>query len=170
MRTREKFLKALAVTGNVTESCEIAGIKHNYVYEMRKRDPEFAILWDAAKETSTDVLETEARRRAMGFMVEETVEKVDPEGNVTHTTTKKPKYSEGLLKVLLKGHRPSVFDRSNFRVHDGRGDRGHMANMTDRELIAEIKVITKYIEDQRAIEKPLDEDGFIEGEIEEAKE
>src|SRR5215469_15768 len=62
---RERFLKSLADTGNVTAAVAVAGTSRTRVYELRKTDPAFAAAWEEAEEIAADALEAEARRRAV---------------------------------------------------------------------------------------------------------
>ena len=62
---RKKFLRALAKTGNVTRSCRAAGISKMHAYRVFHKSPRFAAAWESALESSIDVLEAEARRRAL---------------------------------------------------------------------------------------------------------
>lgn len=63
-------------------------------YHSRVRSEEFALQWEEALQDAIDVLESEARRRALG-------------------------QSDTLLIFLLKSHRPEVY-RENYHVtHTG---------------------------------------------------
>src|SRR4051812_1251527 len=59
------FLAAFRDTGNVRRACEAAGKSRTVVYEHRKADPGFAAAFDEAREDAADLLEGEARRRAV---------------------------------------------------------------------------------------------------------
>ena len=90
------------------------------VYAWRDRDETFADAWDVATDAAADVLETEARRRA----VDGVETKVYFEGEEVGT---KVYYSDRLLEFLLKGRRPEVFgDRLNIgptsSVRQGEAD------------------------------------------------
>ena len=47
---RKVFLKNLAETGNVSNSCYVAGISRPGAYQARKNDDAFAEAWDVAEE------------------------------------------------------------------------------------------------------------------------
>ena len=99
-KKREIFLDVLAGGGSVTLASATAGIGRQRVYEWRQDDANFATEWDVAIEAGTDVLEDEARRRA----VEGVEEPVFFQGNtVGHVR----RYSDTLLIFLLKGRRPT---------------------------------------------------------------
>src|SRR5262249_3476080 len=97
----------------------MASTSRTRVYELRKVDPAFAALWDEAEETATDALEAEARRRAidgvelpvisMGKILK------DADGNVVTIR----RYSDQLLTLLLKGHRPQRFRDRAVIEHTG---------------------------------------------------
>jgi hypothetical protein len=83
--------------------------RRNTPYEIRQKDPEFAALWEEALQVATDVLEHEARERAMGW--DEPV--FDKDGNQCGT---RRVYSDRMMELLLKAHRPEKF-REKFE-HD----------------------------------------------------
>jgi hypothetical protein len=61
----DPFLTALRTTGNVAQSARAAGTHTSTVYDLRRKDADFAAAWDNALEDATDALEAEARRRAL---------------------------------------------------------------------------------------------------------
>ena len=67
------FLAALARGSSVVESAAAAGISTTTAYTLRKADADFAEAWRIALEDSADVLETEARRRAIDGIEEPVV-------------------------------------------------------------------------------------------------
>jgi len=100
---REKrFLDTLRLTCNVTEAAVAAGVRRRRVYEWRDRDEEFRAAWDDAEQEAADALEREAWRRA----VEGTDKPIVFRGRVTAAYKE---YSDRLLELLLKGHRPDKF-------------------------------------------------------------
>lgn len=62
---QERFLKALAETGNVTAAVAMAGTSRTRVYELRKTDAAFAAAWGEAEEIAADRLEEEAPAGAL---------------------------------------------------------------------------------------------------------
>lgn len=62
---RVVFLMTLAEAGLVGEAAQSAGINRSTAYRWYSSDVEFAQAWDAAIEASADLLEREARRRAI---------------------------------------------------------------------------------------------------------
>jgi hypothetical protein len=84
LRWRPAFLATLRNTANVRESCLVAGINRDTAYHARKQSAEFRQQWDVALQDACDILETEARRRALEI-------------------------SDTLLIFLLKSHRPEVY-------------------------------------------------------------
>lgn len=89
---KSAFLATLRNTGNVRLSCAAAKVGRSTCYVAREKSPEFARLWDEALEDGVDVLEAEARKRAL-------------------------KSSDFLLGMLLKAHRPGVYgDRQHVAV------------------------------------------------------
>jgi hypothetical protein len=123
---REQFLKALAGTGIVSVSVQIAGTSRTRVYELRKRDTAFASAWDGAEEQAADALEAEAWRRAVDGVPEPLVSS----GKVVRDDDGQPlairRYSDNLLLALLKARRPERFkDRAvvEHDIADGLADR-----------------------------------------------
>ena len=89
---RKRFLVELAKFGSVRLACNVAGVSRSSVYTWRYEDKDFAFAWDMAEEAATDVLEEEARSRAI-------------EGQ-----------SDTMLMFLLKSLRPERFcDRERHR-------------------------------------------------------
>lgn len=107
-KTREAFLDALAAGLTVREACHASGLGRTRLYELRAEDVGFAADWDRAEAEGTEVLEQEARRRA----VEGVDEPVFHRGEVVGAVRK---YSDTLLIFLLKGRKPEVY-RDNVHV------------------------------------------------------
>jgi hypothetical protein len=111
----ERFLKAFAKSGNITQAAKAARVTRQSVYLHRQADPAFETAFLDAQEEATDLLELEARRRA-------------------ETGTLKPVYQQGeeVGKVrefsdtlLLKANRPDKFkDRAELQ-HGGRVEYAH---------------------------------------------
>lgn len=123
------FLQALASGCTVSEAAQAAGITSSTAYNLRRNDADFAEAWRVALEDSTDVLEREARRRAIDGVEEPVVYQGqltpvferDEHGQVVTTEDGKPvqarnadgslrwltvrKPSDALLALLLKGRR-----------------------------------------------------------------
>lgn len=110
---QEKFIAALAESGNVTEACRHAKMSRTGAYQRRERDKAFGALWDEAVEISTDLLEKEARRRAVTGWDEPVFHDGKKVGSIR-------KYSDRMLEILLKGHRPEKFRERVDLKHSGR--------------------------------------------------
>jgi hypothetical protein len=100
--TRDLFIRTLADSGNVSHAAQKVGINRRTAYHWRKSDAEFRLEWDHAIETAVDALEAEARRRAMDGVEETQYYRGEPSGVLR-------KYSDALLILLLKAHRPDKF-------------------------------------------------------------
>jgi hypothetical protein len=83
-KKRASFLTAIGAGNSVTAACETAGLGRTAVYAWRADDAAFAAEWDDAADQGVDLLEDEARRRAMA-------------------------QSDLLLIFMLKHRRPDVF-------------------------------------------------------------
>jgi hypothetical protein len=100
---KRSFLRLMRDTGgNVSRSCESAGISRPTAYEWRESDPEFAAQWNQSVEFGTDELEEEARRRAFAGVDEPVFYQGEECGTVR-------KYSDTLLIFLLKGRKPDKY-------------------------------------------------------------
>jgi hypothetical protein len=108
-RAKDKFIDVLAASCNVSEACRAAGIARSTAHDWRAVDAEFMRRWDEAIETAKDALEAEARRRA----VEGWQEPVYQQGRQVGTIQR---YSDRMLEVLLKGHKPQFRERSDVTV------------------------------------------------------
>ncbi len=107
------FLEVLTWCGNVTEAARCAGVDRKSTYKWKARDAEFAKAWDEAIEASVDILEQEARRRAVYGYEETTTEDGKP-------TKKVQKFSNTLLMFLLNGNRPEKYKRRGVVEHTGK--------------------------------------------------
>lgn len=98
----EAFLAVLRASGIVRHACEAAGVSRTTAYDRRERHPDFAAAWDEAMEDACDLLEAEARRRAL-----EGVEKpIFWQGEQVATVRE---YSDTLMTLVLKAHRPEKY-------------------------------------------------------------
>lgn len=133
------FLVAVAQLGIILDACKVAGIGRTAVYERRNSDPDFAAALAAALEDACDDLEGEARRRAFIGLVRKKfngkgVPIIDPETKQQYVERE---YSDQLLTLLLKAHRPERF-RDNVKVeHAGKVNVSLKAEeLSDDELAA----------------------------------
>lgn len=109
-RARDRFLLVLAERCNVSEAARAINIARSTAYEWRRSDQEFAALWDEAEQIAIDRLESEAWRRA----VDGVDKPITYQGEVTGTYKE---YSDRMLEILLKGHRPDKYvERSKIEV------------------------------------------------------
>jgi hypothetical protein len=101
-RARENFLEELQRSANVTAAATSAGISRTCAYEHKASNAVFSAAWDEAIGIATDALEAEARRRAVTGVEE-------PVFYLGNECGKIRKYSDRMLEILLKGHRPEKF-------------------------------------------------------------
>jgi len=97
---REAFIAVLRGSGNVRHSCLQAGISRETAYKWRKEDKTFADRWEDAKEDAVEMLEYEARVRAMDS-------------------------SDVLLMFLLKALKPEKY-RERYEHRIPEGEREHV--------------------------------------------
>ncbi len=108
------FLESFAEYGNIRLAATTAGVNRSSHYGWLKKDPEYAARFASAQEDAIEVLEYEARRRAV-IGVPEPVGfyKGQPSAYVQ-------RYSDVLLIFLLKGLRPEMYrDRYEVTGKDG---------------------------------------------------
>lgn len=96
------FLAEVSKGAMLSEACATARISKSTAYQARKKDPEFAARFEEAMEASADLLEREAKRRA----VEGYDDPVFFNGEVVGY---RKVYSDQLLALLLRGRRRTVF-------------------------------------------------------------
>jgi hypothetical protein len=99
---RPAFLEALAGSANVRAACAAAGVGRSTAYDHRGRDGRFAEAWDDALDEACDVLEAEARRRAVKWTERPVYQGGERVGAVRE-------YSDTLLIFLLKANRPEKY-------------------------------------------------------------
>jgi hypothetical protein len=106
---RARFIAALAATANVSGACALVGMSRSRAYGLRGEDPAFARSWDEAEQVAADALEAEARRRALEGVPRPLVSAGklvrDDAGAVVYIR----EYSDRLLELLLRAHRPGKF-------------------------------------------------------------
>lgn len=69
----QPFLRAVAAGSTISEAALAAGISTSTVYHRKRNDADFAEALHAAEEDSADLLEAEARRRAIDGVEEPVV-------------------------------------------------------------------------------------------------
>jgi hypothetical protein len=148
VRLKKRFLEVFAETGNVTEACRRAGVKRRAtVYEWQEHDVDFGLAFHEAEAIATEVLESEARRRAVEGVITETP--LIYRGKVVRTIVE-TKYSDTLLIFLLKARAPEKY-RENIAIkHSGRvasDQRPDMSRLSMDELDTYERLLSKTIAD-----------------------
>ena len=128
---RQRFLHLIGTHSNVTLACSEIGFTTVALYNLKKRDLEFAKLWDDAIKEGSRCLEDEAKRRAMGF--EEDVYK----NGVFVGRVKK--YSDLLLLALLNAHWPEKY-------RPPKGDTAPPISPDDAKRITEARDVLKRLD------------------------
>lgn len=134
--TKQLFLDNLAATGVVSEAARAAGFtSYSSLYQLRKSDPEFAEAWTEALDNAADMLELEARRRAVQGV---TRVKVIGSGENAQMIDE-VHYSDTLLLALLKAKKPSEFaERSKTEIS---GPDGKAIETNDTSAAARLLAI-----------------------------
>ena len=102
------FINELARRGNVVAAVARAKVGRQTVYDARSADPAFAAAWDEAIAIADELMEAEARRRAVEGTLRPVFQGGEEVGRVRE-------YSDTLLIFLLKAHKPEKY-RDNSRV------------------------------------------------------
>lgn len=89
------FLNRLAETCSVTAACLKAGVERRTAYRHREKFPKFRKRWDEAIEMGVELLEINARNRALN--------RDDPASHI-------------LLMFLLKAHRPHQYRDNGHQI------------------------------------------------------
>lgn len=110
---KRRFLKHFAEFGNVLRAAQAAKIERRRVYDWLEKDEAFATAYRFAEVESTEVLEDEARRRAVDG-VDKQRRVYDNRGNLIDEYTE-TSYSDTLLIFLLKARNPGKY-RDNARL------------------------------------------------------
>lgn len=121
--TLDRFLELLAQGHTIVHACAESKLPRQTAYNRRDKDEYFAIEWERALEAGIQVLEQEARRRAVDGVDEPIVY----QGVVTDTVRK---FSDTLLIFLLKAKRPAVY-RDNVRTEISGPDSGPIVVAND---------------------------------------
>ena len=107
-----EWLEAMAITGNVSEACRISGLPSSSAYRLRENDAGFRALWEEAELIAADLLEAEARRRAYDGTLKPVFQQGVQVGVIRE-------YSDKLLELLLKAHKPDKYKDTKEVQHTG---------------------------------------------------
>jgi hypothetical protein len=103
------FLAVLGRSGNVSLACYAPDVSRGAAYRLRDADAGFRDGWNEALKAAADVLELEARRRA----IEGVKRYVRSQGEIVRDEEGRPMletvYSDYLLERLLKAHKPELY-------------------------------------------------------------
>jgi hypothetical protein len=108
------FLDELAESGAVAIAAERAGLHRSTLYDLRRRNKDFAARWDAALQLGLERLQDHAVVRA-------TVGDETPVWRGGHQVGTVRRPDSRLLQFLLKAHRPDVYARSATHAADTAG-------------------------------------------------
>lgn len=97
------ILEMLEEVPNITAVRKMFGISSSAIYDARNSDPEWSKAIDEARESGYDMMEEEARRRAVEGWNEPVYYKGECMGEVR-------RYSDSLLKFLLTHCKPQKFN------------------------------------------------------------
>jgi hypothetical protein len=113
-RDRERFLELVRSGHTIRHSAEATGHPPRTFYALARRDPEFSVLYQEAKDIGTDVAEEEAWRRAVEGVIKPVWGKVAP--GIDGQIGTEVEYSDRMLEVLLKGRRPEYREKQGVTI------------------------------------------------------
>jgi hypothetical protein len=111
-KKRKIFLASLAEGKTVTAAARDAEYNRRYMYQAWDENPELAAEWDGAVQEGLDLLETEVRRRAVGYEEDLVYQGKKTKEQVT-------RHSDILLMFLLKAKRNEFRDNNKIEVNTG---------------------------------------------------
>jgi hypothetical protein len=93
---------------NVRAACEIAGVGRTTAYKTKAEVASFSRQWDEALEQACDRLEQEAWRRAVAGVERPVFGNMGDKQGAGQVGVIR-EYSDRMLEILLKAHRPEKF-------------------------------------------------------------
>lgn len=161
VRDRNQFLQYLEKGKTVREAAEMTGHSPSTFQTICAREPEFKELKEQAMQVGTDVIEEEARRRAVEGWLEPVVGKVSPgiDGQVLGPDGEPMwvrRYSDRLAEVLLKGRRPEYRDSHRVDITN------QTLNVTVEDRSAALSEVAKVL---REVGASVDDGGGGSGEV-----
>ncbi len=149
LKKMSDFIEALSELGSVRHAAEAAGMNRTHAYELRATVESFAARWRDALADSADVLEQEARRRAMAGHAEPVIyqgklcyrlgadgkPEMGEDGRPIPLTVRK--FSDTLLMCLLNANNPDKFHyRAKFeqRNTQDKPEDTPIGDLTDAQL------------------------------------
>lgn len=111
----EKFLEELSKHANVSKAAEAVNLSRPPLYNLRKKDPEFAAAWAAAHEVGIENLIDKLNVHASDGYFEDTYELREVKrGRKTQEemvlVSRKKKFAPNLLMFKIKKERPEYRD------------------------------------------------------------
>lgn len=132
MKARQRaFLKAFAMTANVSGAARAAKVGRTQVYAWSEHDEQFAFAMNVAREEAYDRLEAEAWRRAVDSVTRE--RPIYSRGELVGTEVI-TEYSDRMLELMLKAGRPDKF-RERFDVRQTVEHQAVGYDAADLELL-----------------------------------
>lgn len=132
---QDTFLDAFRARGNVLRACEAAEVGRRTVYDWIEKDLAFKARFEEAREDAVDLLEDEARRRAVDGVKEPVYQNGKVVGHIT-------RFSDRLLEQQLKAHRPERYrERMELTGKDGgpiRAQHEHVLKQARTTLLEKL--------------------------------
>ena len=128
---KRAFLDSFRLSGNVSAAARAVKVERHRPYVWAADDAAFKAAWAEAEQESIDRLEKEARRRAEDGCLEPVYQGGKLVGH-------KQVYSDALMMLLLKAHRPEKYrERSALEVTGAAGGPVKVSPEVTTEFFAE---------------------------------
>lgn len=141
LHKRAAFLKGLYDGKRPTKICQEIGISRSWVYDLRRRDNEFAAAWDRALEEGhlyrQDVLEETLFERVVNGIKEQKMKYaalVDPDGHLKEVPVERIesiRHDTQLLLRALEAEKPAKY-RQKIKADDDRAPDDKITEMIQR--------------------------------------
>ena len=111
---KRRFLVAVEANGGiVSHAADEIGVTRQALYTHRDKDKQFREGWDKAVDSGIDVLEDEAKRRALHGVEEPVYQRGEQVGVIQ-------RYSDMLMALMLRAHRHKYRERQEITGADGK--------------------------------------------------
>lgn len=167
---KHAFLKAYAMSGNISAAARAAGVTRNHVMHLRRDNAEWAQAMAEARDVAVDYLEARAQKRireerqATITRVRQVKERAK-DGTmrvveeVTETETRVQQgASDALISTMLKANRPEVYgDRHDIRMMgaDGGPVKVEVLHDSSDERMLELLRLARELEQAETIRGEL---------------
>ena len=142
-KRQKNFLNVLRDCVNITSACRQIQVSPQTILRRRKSDVKFARDFDQCMDEAIDMMEGEARRRAVDGYKEPVFRNGKQIGEIT-------RYSDSLLMFLMKANRPEKY-RDSVRPSTYGDLNIEITSYAPKKITAPVKRIRSSLKDQNPI-------------------